>query len=83
MDTRSEIFTEIAKINFWVTEVSHIMGCNACVLYCSEAFGQYNAGAVFLLSNLPNYEVSPSLTKQNYNFLCQKETQIFFANLFY
>lgn len=65
------MFTEIAKINFRLTEVSHIMGCNACLFYSSEAFGQYDVEAVFLLSNLPNYEVSPFLTKGNSDFLCQ------------
>lgn len=61
--------------------MSHILGCNACLFYCSEAFGQYDVGAIFLLSNLTNYEVSPPLTKGNSDFLCQKETQIFLANL--
>lgn len=72
-DTRSEIFTDIAKINFRVAEVSHIMGCNACLLYCSEAFGQYDVGAIFLLRSLLNYQVSPSLTKWNSDFLCQRK----------
>lgn len=76
MDTRSEVVTETAKISFRVTEVSHIMGCNACPFYRREAFGLYNVGAVSLPSNLPNYEVSPFLTKGKSDFLCQS---FFFA----
>lgn len=30
MNTRSKFLTEIAKINFPVTEVSHMIWCNAC-----------------------------------------------------
>lgn len=68
MDTKIEIFTEIAKIIFRASQVCHMGAMHSFGTVVK--FGQYSVGVIFFLSHLPNYEVSP-LRKGNSDFLWQ------------